>query len=105
MLSFLEFGIIVLCAGILLFLLTLTSYSCRVNVVREKKHYPAQYGIDYVAIAIKNYFSSQTPALATTEKEYEFYKQTYAREGLRYRKEGGAVSPQMEFNDNKFKFL
>jgi hypothetical protein len=70
----------------------------------EKKSIPARYGIDYVAIAIKNYFSPQTPTLVTTEQEFETYKQSYGREGLRYRKEGGAVSPQVEMND-KFKFL
>jgi hypothetical protein len=104
MLSFLEIGILLLGAGLLLFLLTLTSYSCRVNVAGEKKYTPAQYGIDYVAIAIKNYFSPQTPTLVTTEKEFVTYKQTLAKEGLRNRKEGGAVSPQMEMSE-KFKFL
>ena len=104
MLSFLEIGILLLCAGVLLFLLTLTSYSCRVNVVGEKKYNPAKYGIDYVAIAIKNYFSSPTPALATTEQEFETYKQNFVKEGMRHRKEGGALSPQMEMNE-KFKFL
>ena len=104
MLSFLEIGILLLCAGILLFLLTLTSYSCRMNVVGEKKYTPAKYGIDYITIAIKHYFSPPTPALATTEQEFETYKQHFTREGLRQRKEGGAVSPQMELNE-KFKFL
>jgi len=104
MVSFLETGILVLGVGFLLFLLTLTSYSCRVNVVGEKKHSPAQYGIDYITIAIKHYFSPPTPALATTVKEFETYKQNFAKEGLRHRKEGGAVSPQIDSND-KFKFL
>jgi len=104
MVSFLEIGILLLGVGVLLFLLTLTSYSCRVNVVGEKKYHPAKYGIDYVAIAIKNYFSPQTQSLVTTEKEFETYKQNVSKEGLRQRKEGGAVSPQIDSND-KFKFL
>ena len=104
MVSFLEIGLLVLGVGFLLFLLTLTSYSCRVNVVGEKKYSPAKYGIDYVAVAIKHYFSPPTPALATTEQEFETYKQNFTKEGLRQRKEGGAVSPQMEMNE-KFKFL
>lgn len=104
MLSFMEIGILLLGGGLLLFLLTLTSYSCRVNVVGEKKYTPAKYGIDYVTIAIKNYFSPPTPSLVTTEQEFETYKQNITKEGLRHRKEGGAVSPQMEMNE-KFKFL
>jgi hypothetical protein len=104
MISFLEIGILLICVGGLLFLFTLTSYSCRVNVTGEKKGQPARYGIDYVTIAIKNYFSSQPPALVTTEQEFELYKQSFVKEGLRHRKEGGAVSPQMEPNE-KFKFL
>jgi hypothetical protein len=104
MVSILEIGILLFGGGLLLFLLTLTSYSCRVNVVGEKKYHPAKYGIDYVAIAIKNYFSPPTPSLVTTKQEFETYKQNFAKEGLRHRKEGGAVSPQMETND-KFKFL
>lgn len=104
MVSFMEIGILLLGVGVLLFLLTLTSYSCRVNVVGEKKYSPAKYGIDYVAVAIKHYFSPPTPSLVTTEKEFETYKQNFAKEGLRQRKEGGAVSPQIDSND-KFKFL
>jgi hypothetical protein len=104
MLSFLEIGILLLGAGLLLFLLTLTSYSCRVNVVGEKKYNSAKYGIDYVAIAIKNYFSLPTPVLVTTRQEFETYKQNFSKEGLHRRKEGGAVSPQMESNE-KFKFI
>lgn len=104
MLSFLEIGILVLGVGFILFLLTLTSYSCRVNVVGEKKYTPAKYGIDYITIAIKHYFSPPTPALVTTEQEFETYKQSFEKDGLRNRKEGGAVSPQMESSE-KFKFL
>ena len=76
MVFFTETILIILCIGVLLFLLTLTSYSCRVNVTGEKKYIPATYGIDYVTIAIKNYFSPPPPTLVTTEKEFETYKQT-----------------------------
>jgi hypothetical protein len=103
MLSFAETAIVLLLLGIVILFVTMTSYSFRVQVTGEKK--VAQSGIDYVIVKIQNYFSPPAPvALPTTYKEYSISKETALPEGMRQRKEGGAVSPHMESTE-KFKLV
>ena len=102
MFSFTDLNILILVMGIILFFYTLTS--CRFNVSGEKKINQAQYGIDYIIITVKNYFIPPPPSiLLQTKQEYEEYKESLIKEGLRHRKEG-ANSPLLPAND-KYKFL
>lgn len=107
MLSLAETAIVVLLLGIVILFVTMTSYSFRVQVSGEKK--VAQSGIDYVIIKIQNYFMPTLlpppVALPTTYKEYSTLKEFGSfPEGIRQRKEGGAVSPHME-SAEKFKLV
>jgi hypothetical protein len=106
MVSFVEIALVLLCAVILLAFITMTSYSCRMQVTGEKKTVTAQSGIDYVIIKIQNYFSppAVTPsALPTTQQEYFTLK--HAVQGLRHRTggatapSGGAISPKIDSNE------
>ena len=102
-----EIALILLCAVILLAFITMTSYSCRMQVTGEKKTATAQSGIDYVIVKIQNYFSPPVPAapstLPTTHQEYFSLKQ--AVQGLRHRggsataPSGGAISPRIDYNE------
>ena len=101
MVFFLEIGILVLCAGIILFLLSLTSYSCRMNVSREKKELPARSGIDYVVITVYNYFST-SPTLVQSQQDYYKHTKQYDMSELRHRKEGGgAHSPHLPVSEKE----
>jgi len=106
MVSFMEIALILLCAVILLAFITMTSYSCRMQVTGEKKTATAQSGIDYVIVKIQNYFSPPAAAsstLPTTHQEYFSLKQ--AVQGLRHRggsataPTGGAISPRIDYNE------
>jgi hypothetical protein len=106
MLSLAETAIVVLLLGIVILFVTMTSYSFRVQVSGEKK--VAQSGIDYVIVKIQNYFMptpSPPVALPTTYKEYSTLKEFGPfPEGIRQRKEGGAVSPHVDSGE-KFKLV
>jgi len=108
MVSSIEIVIILLCTVILIAFITMTSYSCRMQVTGEKKTATAQSGIDYVIVKIQNYFSppvlaSHSSTLPTTQQEYVSLKQ--AVQGLRYRStgatapSGGAISPRIDYNE------
>ena len=100
MLSFLEIGILLLCAGILLFLLSLSSYSFRVKVSGEKKQPTARSGIDYVVVTFYNYFSPP-PTLISSHQDHYQYKKQYDMSELRHRKEGGAHSPHLPMSEKE----
>ena len=95
MVSFLEISILFLSIGIILFRLSLTSYSCRMNVSGEKKESPARYGIDYVIVSVHNYFSP--PILPPANQ----YKKQYDMSELRYRTQGGAYSPHLPVSEKE----
>ena len=95
MLSFLEIGILLFCAGILLFLLSLTSYSFRVKVSGEKKPYNG-----FIEIIIHEYkrFCSKTNELPEYKKQYNITE-------IYYNKEGGAYSPHLPMNEREKKLV
>ena len=97
MVSFVEIALLFLCIGIILFLLSLTSYSFRVKVSGEKKESPARYGIDYVIVTFHNYFSPSTIIHPNTDSKYT----KYDMHELRHRKEGGAYSPHLPFHEKE----
>jgi len=101
MLSFLEIGILLVCAGIILFLFSLTSYSFRVKVSGEKKQPAARSGIDYVVVTFYNYFSAP-PTLVSSHQDYYKHTKQYDMSELHYRKEGGgAHSPYLPVSEKE----
>jgi len=99
MISILEIGILLFSIGIILFLLSLTSYSCRMNVSGEKKQPAARSGIDYVVITVYNYFSPP-PTLIQSNKDSKYTKQ-YDISELRHRTYGAASSPHLPFHEKE----
>ena len=101
MVSFLEIIVLFLCIGIIFLLLSLTSYSCRMNVSGEKKETPARYGIDYVIVSVHNYFSPPPLLPATVYQDNYEYKKQYTMSELRHRTQGGAYSPHLPVNEKE----